>query len=166
MFLSAILVSFFALMAHAIPLSPQKTADVACTEPGDCYRIQSLNVSLPSGSEEQVQLTFTLWDDAQSANNRTVCSTSWEAGTDGWPQNYVKCDDDMFQWKFSKFDSVTDWGMEAAHDFRFGSFGARSFANGTAAGADFECETTASGARRCSLKENHVINLAYYAMII
>lgn len=90
MFLSAILVSFFALMVHAIPLSPQKPADVACTDPGDCYVIQSLNVSLPSGSEEQVQLTFTLWDDAQSSNNKTVCSTSWEAGTEGWPQNYVR----------------------------------------------------------------------------
>ncbi|KAL1641784.1 hypothetical protein SLS58_005823 [Diplodia intermedia] len=162
MYLSTILASFFALMACAIPLAHQRRpSDMACANAGDCYKLQSFNVT----ADKLIHLSFTIYADGNSHDNKTVCSTSWEVDANVWPQDYIKCNNDLFQWKFSKFNSVIDWTMEATHDFSLGGFGARAFANGTAVSNDFLCEADASGAQHCSLKTDHVINLALYAMI-
>ncbi|OJD30092.1 alpha-amlyase [Diplodia corticola] len=162
MYLSTIFTSFFALMVYAIPLARHRQpTDLACANPGDCYKITTMDIT----SGESVQLRFTLYDDAKSTNNTTVCSASWEVGANTWPQKYIKCNDDMFQWMFSKFDTVTDWNMEAAHDFKLGDSGARAFANGTATIDDFACQSGTAGVQYCSLKGDHVINLNKYAMI-
>ncbi|KAK7716853.1 hypothetical protein SLS57_006536 [Botryosphaeria dothidea] len=169
MYLSTLFASFFALTAYALPLSARETSDVKCVNPGDCYRISEVSIDTPNGrpgSDNQVHLWFTLWDDSPKISASTTCSASWEAGSNGWPNKSIKCDDDNFRWSFSKFESVTEWNIEATHDFIMDAkWGARSFANGTAATDDFECDADDTGAKHCSLKETRVINLGIYAMI-
>lgn len=166
MYLPTILAGFFALSAVAMPLSSLEPRDLKCARPGDCNRLLDFTISTPLGNDGQVKVDFTIWDDNKATNATTTCSASWKAGTDGWPQQYTTCDDDEFEWSFSKFNSATEWHMEAAHGYLDSpNFYVRSFFNGTAVDADFKCETDATGTRECSLKPDRVINLRWYASI-
>lgn len=162
MYLPILLTSLLALAVSAIPLSAHAARDVICEKPSQCLRILSLNTSMDSAN--QINFRFALQYGHDTFNESTSCSASWQAGSNGWPANYINCDNEDYRWSFSKFDSLTEWHMEATHEFVDDGYGGRYYANGTACSADFDCE--GPNDTECSLRAWHVVNLLFYAAVL